>query len=126
MRRTATVALVLVAGCGGGDDEDGDGEPATPAQARACLMDAGYTVTGGSRSADDADAPDHELVIAGRGPGAFIAFYDRLSRAERYEPALRRDAARFKGVVERHGRVTIVWVRPPGVADQARVRRCLR
>ena len=93
--------------------------------ARACLEKAGYRVAGGSPAVDDTNAPDYEFVLNGHDGGAFIAFYDELARAERYEPAIRRNAKKFKrAAVERQGRITIVWVRLPATL-RAPVRACL-
>jgi hypothetical protein len=85
-------------------------------------------VTGGQRSPDDRDAPDEELiandVLKGRVM-VLAAYYDDEDRAERYEPALRRNARSFDGAVERHGTLTLLWVRGAESRFAERVRDCL-
>ncbi len=92
--------------------------PKSPESASECLTAAGFRVTSGQRSPSDTNAPDTELIVAGGGgKGAFVAYYDDLARAERYEPAIRRNARRFEGTVERQGRITVLWVRWPSGHD---------
>ncbi len=147
MRRpVAALVLAALAGCGSSEQGSdaakrttttaGAGAAATAQRAadarrrvlepaRACLQKAGYRIAGGSPAIDDTDAPDYEFVLNGHGGGAFIAFYDELARAERYEPAIRRNAKKFKrAAVERQGRITIVWVRLPA-ALRTGVRACV-
>jgi len=86
----------------------------SPTSARQCLTAQGFQVTSGRRSSSDTNAPDTELIVGRDGfPGAFIAFYDDLARAKRYEPAIRKNSRRFGGRVKRRGRVTIAYVRRP-------------
>ncbi len=147
MRRLLTALLVVaVAGCGGSDSGDGtDRKPQAKAKraeqrdrarlesaqrvaepARVCLTKAGYKVIGGSPRLDDRNAPDYELVLTGHGGGAFIAFYKQIARAKRFEPGIKKNARQFRGAsVERHGAITIVWVRLTGPTTRARVRACL-
>ncbi len=121
----ATLAFSL-AGCGALEHSSAGASALTsPTQARACLTKAGFRARGGPPPPGDTNAPDYELVIDGRGPGAFIAFYKQLARAKRYEPAIRKNAKRFGGAVEARGTTTIVWTKPPPEATRARVRGCL-
>ena len=116
----ATLALVgLLAGCGGGE------RAISPDQARACLAEQHFRVMGGVRAAGDANAPDTELVVGGPEMSLFLAYYDEEARAERYAPQLERNAQRFHGRVERHGKLTIVWVHGVDSAESERVRRCV-
>jgi hypothetical protein len=112
LRRAALLALagaLAGAGCGGGGDDRPSRE-----DARRCLEGLDLHVTGAERSPDDADAPDEELIandiLRGRVM-VLAAYYDDEDRAERYEPALRRNARTFDGSVERHGTLTLLWVR---------------
>jgi hypothetical protein len=115
-------ALVVAAGCGGGDDRPSREE------ARRCLSQAGLHVVGGEPEPGDTDAPDAELIAndvrGGRGM-VFIAYYDDEGRAERLEPSLRRNARRFDGFVERHGTLTLLWVRGERSQTGERVRDCV-
>jgi len=55
----------------------------------------------------------------------FAGYYDDEDRAEGYEPALRRNARSFEGVVERHGALTLLWVRGDDSPFGERARDCL-
>ena len=55
----------------------------------------------------------------------FAAYYDEEDRAERYEPALRRNARPFDGAVERYGTLTLLWVRGAEGRFAERTRACL-
>jgi hypothetical protein len=83
--------------------------------ARGCLTSRGLHAVGGpafaTRPPDQAQ-PDGELVISSTHP-AFIAFYTDAARAQRIEPALRRDNASKHVWLERRGAVTIAWSRAP-------------
>jgi hypothetical protein len=125
LRRAAILALtgaIAAAGCGGGDDRPSREE------ARRCLEGLDLHVTVGERSPDDRDAPDAELiagdVLRGRVT-VFAGYYDDEDRAERYEPALRRNARSFDGTVERHGTLTLLWVRGNETRFAERVRDCV-
>jgi hypothetical protein len=125
LRQAAIVAMtgaLATAGCGGGDNRPSREE------ARRCLEGLDLHVTGGERSPDDRDAPDEELiandVLKGRVM-LFAGYYDDEDRAERYEPALRRNARSFDGAVERHGTLTLLWVRGAESRFAERVRDCL-
>ena len=116
---------VALAGCGGGDTGDGADWSASHAKARECLTADGFRVLGGPRPADDSDAPDFELIASMRGQMAFIAFYNELSRAERYEPGIRKNVEKTGGVVERRGRVAVLWTKPPPDDVERRLEDCL-
>ncbi len=125
LRQAAILALtgaLAAAGCGGGDDRPSREE------ARRCLEGLDLHVTGVEPSPDDRDAPDAELiagdVLRGRVT-VFAGYYDDEERAERYEPALRRNARSFDGAVERHGGLTLLWVRGDEGPLAERVRDCL-
>jgi hypothetical protein len=82
---------------------------------RRCLASKGLRATGGpafpSRPPDPTQ-PDGELVVRSSHP-AFIAFYTDAARAQRIEPAVRRDDAGKHIVLERHGAVTVAWTQAP-------------
>jgi hypothetical protein len=111
LRRTAILALtgaVAAVGCRGGGDRP------SREDARRCLEGLDLHVTVVEPAPDDRDAPDAELiandVLRGRVM-LFAGYYDDEDTAERYEPALRRNARSFDGAVERHGTLTLLWVR---------------
>lgn len=125
LRRAAILALtgaLTAAGCGGDDDRP------TREEARRCLEGLDLHVTVVEPAPDDRDAPDAELiandVLKGRVM-LFAGYYDDEDRAERYEPALRRNARSFDGAVERHGRLTLLWVRGEAHRLAEQVRDCL-
>jgi hypothetical protein len=91
----------------------------------ACVDGAGLPVAPLRPARGDADAPDLELSPSGRGPRAFVALYADPGRARENAPGIRRNARRFDGVVDRLGRVTIVWVDPPEAGLRERVRSCV-
>lgn len=97
-------------------------------EARRCLEGLDLHVTGVEPSPDDRDAPDAELiandVLKGRVT-VLAAYYDDEDRAERYEPALRRNTRSFNGAVERHGTLTLLWVRGDESPLAERTRDCL-
>jgi hypothetical protein len=114
-RLLAAAFAISVSACGDSGAPSRQVETSkSPTNARECLTAEGFQVTSGRRSPSDRNAPDTELIASNNGrPSAFIAFYDDLARAERYEPAIRKNARRFNGRVERRGRVTVIWVRQP-------------
>ena len=125
LRQAAILALtgaLATTGCGGGDDRPSREE------ARRCLEGLDLHVTVVEPSPDDRDAPDAELiandVLKGRVM-LFAGYYDDKDRAERYEPALRRNARSFDGTVERHGMLTLLWVRGDESRLAERARDCL-
>ena len=79
---------------------------------------------GGPRAPDDTNAPDTELIVGTPQAGAFLAFYNELRRAERYAPGIAKRTRRFGGAVERHGKLTILWVRGKDSHDAKRIRSC--
>ena len=85
------------------------------AEVKACLEERGLEVLGSElpRRADDRDAPDvGELVVGG---GTFVAFYSSEARADRLARALRAAAARLGGVTTRHGKITVLYTKQPGL-----------
>ena len=60
------------------------------------------------------------------GPAAFVALYADPGRAKEHAPWIRRNARRFHGSVDRLGRVTIVWVKPPSTTLRDGVHGCVR
>lgn len=126
-RLLAIGAIVVLPGCGESAAPEARADaPRSPPDARRCLTAAGFRVLGGPRSPGDRNAPDTELIVGGDGKMAFIAYYDVLARAERYEPEIRRNARRFDGEVERRGRITALWVRwPRGDDEGAETEECV-
>ena len=113
---------LAVAACGGGNDRPSREE------ARRCLERLDLHVTGAEPLPEDRDAPDAELiandVLRGRVM-VFAAYYDDEDRAERYEPGLCRNARGYDGFVERHGMLTLLWVRGHEGRFAERTRDCL-
>jgi hypothetical protein len=91
--------------------------------ARECLRGTGLRLVGGSRSPDDTDAPDFELVV---GDQALIGFYDDAQRAARYEPDIRASVEPLGGSVDRHGPTTVAWLKQPSGELRSRVHDCIR
>ncbi len=120
VRRASLVVVVAaaVAGCGSDDGA------ASPEDARACLEDAHLRVEGGPRAPGDADAPDTQLLVGGHHSSAFLAFYDDEARAARLAPRIE-DLATQPGAVERHGKVTIFWVRGKAGDEAAKIKACV-
>ena len=119
--RRASLAVVVAAALGGCGSDDG---AASPEDARACLEDAHLRVAGGPRAADDADAPDTQLLVGGHHTSAFLAFYDDADRAARLAPAIE-ELATQPGAVERHGKITIFWVRGKETDEAAKIKACV-
>ena len=125
-RLCATTMLVaLMSGCGGGEQESAGPrasstrpgaaqETTSPREVEQCLRAAGFRTTRGRPSPGDTDAPDVEVTATRPGMVSFIAFYDDARRAERLEPGIRKNASRFHGHVERHGKITVVAGSPNG------------
>lgn len=59
------------------------------------------------------NSPNGELIVGNGHDGAFIAFYTNPGRAKQLEPEIIQNARRVGGHVERHGVVTVLWIRPP-------------
>ena len=91
----------------------------------ACVEAAGIPTTAVRPRWGDEDAPDLELLLGGRDAPAFVALYADPARARELAPAIRRRARRGGAVVERAGRVTIVWVERPDAALREGARACL-
>ena len=92
---------------------------------RDCVRRAGIPTVAGRPGPGDEDAPDLELVLSAGAP-AFVALYADPGRARENAPSIRRNARRFHGSVDRLGRVTIVWVKPPSATLSAAVHDCVR
>jgi hypothetical protein len=120
VRRASLVLVVAaaLAACG-----DGDGT-ASPQDARACLERDNLRVAGGPREPGDTNAPDTELIVSGRESSAFLAFYKDEERAVRFEPAIQ-ERATEPGAAERHGKVTIFWVRGRHSGEAATITACV-
>ena len=115
------VAGVVSLSCGG------DQVPVSAEETRTCLKDAEFNVQGPvPREPDDLDAPDQTLVVtsSGRGTGAYIGWYDDEARADRYAPEITEQAKNFKGSVDRHGRLTIIWLRGEDTDEAGQIRDC--
>jgi len=96
-------------------------------KARGCLTAKGIRALGAPvlpPNPPGSDSADGEIVV-GRSAAdvVFIAFYTNTARAQQLEASLMRNAHRFKGQVERHGAVTVLWVHPPS-GVRAAVRAC--
>jgi hypothetical protein len=123
---SALLIIVLLAGCGGDDSETGPAKAqvATPAKTRKCLVGEGAKVLGGRSRFDDRDAPQRELIVRLERASAFLAFYASEEEAEKRESSVRKNMEKANGSVERHGRLTIGWVRGDGSKDADRIRDC--
>lgn len=122
--RAAGAGLLIVAalaGCGGGS-----GEPVAAEDARRCLSEGGGLKVQGplKREADDVDAPDSTLVVTGRETFVYLGWYDDEARGRRSAAEQREHAKDFDGSVERHGRLTIIWVRGRDSDEASRIERC--
>ena len=116
-------SAVATAGCGGG----GDGRPSRE-EARTCLERLKLHVTPWERPPNDDDGPyarlDANDVLRHR-IRVEAQYYDDEQDAERYEPAQRRFARTHDGAVERHGTLTLLWVRGDEGRLAERARDCL-
>jgi hypothetical protein len=92
---------------------------------KGCMKAAGIPTVAGRPGPGDEDAPDLELVLREPGPPAFVALYADPARARENAPMVRRNTRRFHGSVERRGRITIIWVKPPGAARRSAVLGCV-
>jgi hypothetical protein len=130
------VAAVASSGCGDGRQPEAPttppaapaaGEAAEPTwdvkEMRACLREAGLRATVRRRKAGDEDAPDVRLVVFA-DPTAFVALYEDVRRARRYEPKIRSNVEAAGGEVERRGGVTVAWIGSPPRRLRARVNEC--
>ena len=115
------VAGVISLSCGG------DQVPVSAEETRTCLKDADFNVQGPVvRESDDSDAPDQTLVVSssGRGSGAYIGWYGAEARADRYASKITEHAKNFRGSVDRHGRLTIIWLRGQNTDEAGQIRDC--
>jgi hypothetical protein len=97
------------------------------AKARTCLTTKGLRAIGGPvlpPNPPGSSSADGELVVGNAARGAFIAFYTDAGRAWRLEAGVARNASRISGRVERHGAVTVVWVRSPAGELRKAVETC--
>lgn len=129
MRPSGVVLLLAlaVAACGGKAPARDQQRPVSAEDARRCLVDGGrsFEVQGPlRREPRDTDAPDQTLVVAGRHASAYLGFYDDKRRAERSAREQVAHARQFDGVVDRHGNLTIVWVRGRETDEAAEIERC--
>jgi hypothetical protein len=98
------------------------------AKARACLASKGVRALGGPvlpANPPSSTAADGELIAQHGSGEAFIAFYTDLSTARRMATEVLRNAAIHNWQVERHGSVTVVWVRAPAAGLRATVQACV-
>jgi hypothetical protein len=96
-------------------------------KARSCLTSKGVRALGGPvlpANAPSSTAADGELIVQHAGGEGFIAFYTDASTARRLEPGVLRNAILHNFQVERHGPVTIIWVRTPTDGLREAVQAC--
>jgi len=99
---------------------------AAGAQARTCLVRAGFRVTGGAVPPSTASGPNYELIVGAPGQlMAFVGLYNDSRRGDRLAPVLVANAGRFGGVLDHRGRVTVVWTHPPAPDTRIRLDRCV-
>jgi hypothetical protein len=96
------------------------------AKARTCLTARGLRAIGGPvlPATPGSSSPDGELIVGNAASGTFIAFYTDAGKAQRLEAGVVRSASRVGGRVERHGAVTVVWIRPPATEVRKVVEAC--
>lgn len=92
---------------------------------KRCVQAAGIPTVAGRPGPGDEDAPDLELVLSRLDAPAFVALYADPGRARENAPSIRRRARHFHGSVDRLGRVTIVWVKPPSATVRDSVHACV-
>lgn len=130
MMRTSGIVLLLAfaaAACGGKAPARDEATPVSAEEARRCLVDErrSFKVQGPlRREPQDNDAPDETLVVSGRQVSAFLGFYEDERRAEGSAREQVEHAKQFDGVVGRHGRLTIIWVRGRETDEAAEIERC--
>jgi len=102
--------------------------PPLAEEARRCLEQLDLHVTPWERPPNDDDGPtamlDANDVLRAR-VRVEAQYYDDAEEAERYEPAQRRSARTHDGAVERHGTLTLLWLRGHGQPLAERTRDCL-
>lgn len=122
MGRVRWAAAILVCWFAGA----GCGDAPSLERAQACLVDERFQVMGGESLPGDLDAPEAELIVAGREANALVGFHDDEGHAERLE---RQVAERARGAgarLERLEELTIVWLRGADGSEAGRIRDCLR
>ncbi len=93
---------------------------------RTCLERAGFRTSGGHTPGVDRGSASYELVANKRtGIGVFLGFYDTVGQATTGAATARVNARRFHGLVERRGRVTVVWTAQPSRHERQAIQRCL-
>jgi hypothetical protein len=98
------------------------------AKTRACLTSKAVHALGGlvlPANPPSSTAADGELIAQHGSGEAFIAFYTDLSRARQLAPEVLRNAVLHNWQVERHGSMTIVWVRAPAAGLREAVQACV-
>ena len=94
------------------------------AKAQACLMGAGFTVSGGPVSSEGhgPGGPEGELITN----GALIGFYADARLAQQAESGVLKAEQRAGATIDRHNAVTVVWLLKPGTPElRARVEHCV-
>jgi hypothetical protein len=92
---------------------------------KSCLRAPRFRALAGRPDPGDEDAPDLELTLGSSTAPGLVALYADPARAEENEPGIRRNVRGSEAIVERLGRATIVWFRPPAPALRAHVRGCV-
>jgi hypothetical protein len=64
------------------------------------------------------------VASSDRRAGAYIGWYDNEARADRYAPEIIKHAKDFKGSVDRHGRLTVIWLRGKDPNGAGQIRDC--
>lgn len=115
------LATLLLAGCGGGG---GSQDARSVADVRECLARADLSAGEASRAPDDFDAPDTELTVHTTDAVALLAFYGDEQRAQRVAADVKKNARAARATVERHGSLTIVWIRGARSRGADTIRSC--
>lgn len=124
MRRGALVALTAwfaAVGCGGDDRPSCE-------EARRCLEQLDLHVTPQERPPNDDDGPHARLFVNDVLRGRVMVeaqYWDDEDSAQHHAPAQRRNARTYDGSVERHGPLTLLWLRGHEARLAERTRDCL-
>jgi hypothetical protein len=93
---------------------------------KSCLAGAGVAgAVAGRPAPGDEDAPDLEIVVDRPGARVLVALYADPARAREKAAVIRHEARRSDAAVERAGRVTLVWAKPPYPALREAVLGCV-
>jgi hypothetical protein len=134
----AIAAALLASSCGSGTSTSTDSPASAPrgGSPKAVAIRIDHCLDGGHYRVQllppdgpgDRNAPDYAVAYqtgTDRAGGGEIAIYKTVDEASMRKPGIETNAQRIGGVVEQHGRITVVFFAKPATAVRDKVTGCV-